>query len=61
MTGKRVIVYTFLGVVAGVMCWLGSHDTAEERAFGEALNKRGSDTAPSRGAFFNNVNRRVRP
>ncbi len=42
MTGKRVIVYTFLGVVAGVMCWLGSHDTAEERAFGEALNKRGS-------------------
>jgi len=32
MTGKRVIVYTFLGVVAGVMCWLGSLAAGAERA-----------------------------
>jgi hypothetical protein len=25
MNGKRVVVCTFLGVVAGVLCWLGSY------------------------------------
>jgi hypothetical protein len=36
MNGKRVVARTFLGVVAGVICWLGSYAAGAKRASGRA-------------------------